>query len=103
MDTDTECSSAAMSVSVSPAPGKRITGPQRTGGCCAAGLHDWDDWYALSSPEVEYRYCGSCSVSEERPVAPDHRGYPLTARSAHRRAPLQVHLNPYIQDPGDPR
>src|SRR6478735_2737077 len=103
MDTDTECSVAAMSESVSPATGTQ-TSQRRAGGSCAEGFHDWDDWYALtSSPEIEYRYCGSCSSSEERTVAPDHRVYPLVARSAHRRGPTQVHLGPYIPDLGDPR
>jgi hypothetical protein len=104
MDTDTECSVAAMSVSVFPATGKRPTNPQRAGGFCTEGFHDWDDWYALaSSPEIEYRYCGSCSGNEERPVAGAHRGYLLGARSVHRRGSAQVHLNSYVPDLGDPR
>jgi len=104
MDTDTKCSSAAMSVSMSLATGKRITHPQRTRSLCAQGLHDWDDWYALtSSPEIEYRYCGSCSVSEERPVAPDHRTYLANGTvNAPTRTTAGPH-NPNIPDLGDPR
>jgi len=103
MDTDAECSVAGMSESMSPATGKR-TSKRRTGGSCAKGFHDWDDWYALaSSPEIEYRYCGSCSGSEERPVMGAHRGYRLAAPSVHRRGPTLVHLNHYIPDLGDPR
>ena len=103
MGTDAECSVAGMSESMSPATGKR-TSKRRTGGSCAKGFHDWDDWYALaSSPEIEYRYCGSCSGSEERPVMGAHRGYRLVAPSVRRRGPTLVHLNPYIPDLGDPR
>ena len=104
MDTDTKWCSAAMSVSMALATGKRTTHPQRTRGLCAQGLHDWDDWYALtSSPEIEYRYCGSCSVSEERPVAPDHRTYLANGTvNAPTRTTAGPH-NPNIPDLGDPR
>ena len=101
--TDAECSDPGMPVSLSPPP---VNDPANVGpGFLRQGLHDWDDWYALpSSPEIEYRYCGSCSGSEERPVTGAHRGYRLAATvSAPTRGPTQVHLNPYIPDLGDPR